>query len=660
MAGRYRLVELLGRGGMGEVWRALDLTLDRSVAVKVLLGGRSQDEALARFRVEAKAAARLDHPRIALLYDIAEHGGLPFLVLALLPGPDLAAELDAHQGGLPVERVLEYGAQAAEGLAAAHAAGVIHRDVKPSNLMLDGNGGIKICDFGIARLEDGSMRLTPSNGVLGTLAYMPPEQVYGEKVDASADVYALGATLFHLLTGRTPYVGPAHTIVTRHLRGEKPPALGSVRPDIPTALGDYVASLLAPDPARRPSAQSIPATLRSFTGAAERPHPRFRVLVDDAERIARSTSHPEAELLATIASLVGGSEPQRARILLADAERAARSVSNPRDRAWTLTKVAKAVTGSAPSRARALLREAERTALFLDPDPQISIFGPIAAAMAVIDPSEAQRMARAIPAPHATALAMADVIGQMALTDAVGAERIARALPETDGPARSLTAVAEAVAATNPAEAERIARSIPDLIPRAQALAKVVTVMAAGDPAHARALLADAEHSVRTATHLGDIGYTADVLAVAMAAMAAADPSRAGALLSKAEGIARTIPTPFARMRASAAVAAAVAPALPAEAERIARAVPEGALFGRAEALEMVAGAVAKAHPIEGERIARSVDERARPWALNAVAEALAGTDPVEAERIARTIRIPSVRAMALLAIAREMAPDGR
>lgn len=177
LAGRYRLAERLGHGGMGEVWRAFDLELHRDVAVKVLLTQVSEDQAeemLARFRREGRAGARLNHPRIAAVHDTGAHESQPFLVLELLPGPDLATLLDRHPEGLPVEKALEYGAQAAEGLAAAHEAGVVHRDVKPSNLMLTGDGMLKLCDFGIARLQDATAGLSVPGVGMGTVAYMPP------------------------------------------------------------------------------------------------------------------------------------------------------------------------------------------------------------------------------------------------------------------------------------------------------------------------------------------------------------------------------------------------------------------------------------------------------------------------------------------------------
>ncbi|HEU5024969.1 MAG TPA: serine/threonine-protein kinase [Spirillospora sp.] len=149
LVGRYRLVELLGWGAMGEVWRATDLHLERDVAVKVMLAnwaGEALHAAMVRFRREGGAAARLNHPHIAVVHDVGEHAGQPFLVLELLPGPDLAGLLERHPGGLPVEQALEYGAQAAEGLAAAHEAGIVHRDVKPSDLVLDRHGKVKVCE----------------------------------------------------------------------------------------------------------------------------------------------------------------------------------------------------------------------------------------------------------------------------------------------------------------------------------------------------------------------------------------------------------------------------------------------------------------------------------------------------------------------------------
>ncbi|MFD7838833.1 protein kinase [Streptomyces sp. NPDC059761] len=278
LAGRYRLQQRLGHGGMGEVWRALDLTLDRPVAVKTLLANRGDDrwhQALARFRREAKAVARLNHPRVAAIHDLAEHHDPPFLVLELLAGPDLAAHLRAHPGGLSIDTVLEYGAQTAEGLAAAHAAGVIHRDIKPHNLMLDGSGTVKVCDFGIARLDDATAGLTLDGQLPGTRAYMAPEQLSGKPVTRAADVYALGATLFHLLTGRLLFPDGLYAAVF-----QDPPPPSSLRSAIPKALDAYLLTLLAKDPSARPPTHTIPARLRALAHQI-----RPELLLDDTMRV---------------------------------------------------------------------------------------------------------------------------------------------------------------------------------------------------------------------------------------------------------------------------------------------------------------------------------------------------------------------------------------
>lgn len=255
VAGRYRVVELLGEGGMGQVWRGEDLRLERPVAVKVLrpnlLQGSVPEEVVLRFEREGRAAARLSHYNIAAVYDVGEHDGLPYLVLEFLHGPNLKGLLDRHPGGLPVEQVLKLGAQAAQGLAAAHAARIVHRDVKPHNLMLTADGTVKVCDFGIARLRDATTNLT-GGAQIGTVAYMAPEQLLGEPVDHRADLYALGATLFQLLTGRHVFTGEdARSVIAQHLAAP-PPALSTLRADAEPELESCLQALLAKAPDQRP------------------------------------------------------------------------------------------------------------------------------------------------------------------------------------------------------------------------------------------------------------------------------------------------------------------------------------------------------------------------------------------------------------------------
>lgn len=276
LAGRYRLDRFLGRGGMGEVWQAVDERLHRRVAIKILLSNPLGDEqlggqALVRFRREGEAAARLNHRNIVAVYDLGEHRELgshgvertcPFLVLEFLEGRDLKKMLHQKPHGLLVEEVLDYGAQACDGLAAAHAAGIVHRDIKPANLMLLADGTIKVCDFGIARLSDATA-LYSGNAKIGTLAYMAPEQFSTSgRIDHRADLYALGATLYHLLTGHPVF--PADDPLALHprtgtvCRPVRAPARGTGTRSMSSSLGTTVPARFKP---QRGEAHKRPAVI---------------------------------------------------------------------------------------------------------------------------------------------------------------------------------------------------------------------------------------------------------------------------------------------------------------------------------------------------------------------------------------------------------------
>ncbi|RST01668.1 hypothetical protein EF910_27010 [Streptomyces sp. WAC07149] len=266
LAGRYRLVERLGQGGIGEVWRAQDVELDRAVAVKVLLEFDASEELLGRFRREASIGARLQHPGLTVVHDIGRHGDRLFMVMELLEGQDLSRLLARTPGvGLPLPQVLDLALQTAEALAAAHAQKVVHRDLKPGNLFLLSDGRLKICDFGIARTADATGGLTVTGRVFGTPSYMAPEQWRGEHVDGSCDLYALGCVLYALLTGAPPFAGTeqAWVLMRMHLE-EAPPALGAVRADLPPALVELVDSLLAKEPGARPDALAVADRLRAL------------------------------------------------------------------------------------------------------------------------------------------------------------------------------------------------------------------------------------------------------------------------------------------------------------------------------------------------------------------------------------------------------------
>src|SRR5690606_30567652 len=197
--GRYRLHSLIGRGGMAEVWRGEDLRLERRVAVK-LLGESTDPDRLARFRREARTVARLSHPNIVTGHDLGVDGGVTYLVMELIEGTSLATRL--AKGPLTVGDAVAIAGQVCDALAAAHAAGIVHRDIKPGNILLTPAGTVKVCDFGIARLLHASpTQLTTTGTVIGTSEYMAPEQASGAPVDGRTDLYALGCVLYAMLTG---------------------------------------------------------------------------------------------------------------------------------------------------------------------------------------------------------------------------------------------------------------------------------------------------------------------------------------------------------------------------------------------------------------------------------------------------------------------------
>jgi eukaryotic-like serine/threonine-protein kinase len=248
LAGRYRLDEPVGSGGSGQVWRAVDLVLERPVAVKLLWPEAAGDPvARARFRAEAHHASCLSHPCVAQVHDFGEcgTGDTPFLVLELVDGSSLAGVLAA--GPLDPADTIEVIAQVAAGLQAAHSAGLVHRDIKPANLLIGRDGQVKITDFGLASVTGGAS-LTTSGLVVGTGAYLAPERVAGECATAASDLYSLGVVGYQCLTGRLPFCGPPAEAALAHLRDPFPPLPDSV----PAELRALVAALTAKKPADRP------------------------------------------------------------------------------------------------------------------------------------------------------------------------------------------------------------------------------------------------------------------------------------------------------------------------------------------------------------------------------------------------------------------------
>jgi eukaryotic-like serine/threonine-protein kinase len=268
LSGRYRLEERIAAGGMGTVHAATDERLHRRVAVKLLKDDLAHDERfVARFEREARAAAALSHPNVAGVFDYGEDGGTRFIVMELAPGRDLARVL-REEGPLSPDRARAIGSQLCAALAHAHAAGLVHRDVKPANVIVADDGRVKVTDFGIARAV-GDSTLTATGSVLGSAHYMAPEQASGSPVTAAADVYSAGIVLYEMLTAALPFTGDSPVSVAMRHVSDEVPAPSAVNPDVPESLDAIVARATAKDPADRwPGAAAMGAALEGTAATA--------------------------------------------------------------------------------------------------------------------------------------------------------------------------------------------------------------------------------------------------------------------------------------------------------------------------------------------------------------------------------------------------------
>jgi hypothetical protein len=287
VADRYVLKAPLGRGGMGVVWHAHDTVLGRSVAVKEVvfppsLPDEERRSAHARVLREARAAARLNHPGAVTLYDVVQHQGHPFIVMELVPASTLA-DLVRTGGPLPPERVAEIGGQVASALEAAHRAGIVHRDVKPGNVMVAEDGGVKLADFGVASLQ-GDPQLTATGLVIGSPAYMAPEQAAGEPSGPPADFWALGATMFFAVEGEPPFDKPSSIATLAAVVNEDPRPMRRAG-----RLAPVIGALLAKDPAARPTGPRLRAELERLAGPAS---PATEVLPAHREEPPASATAP--------------------------------------------------------------------------------------------------------------------------------------------------------------------------------------------------------------------------------------------------------------------------------------------------------------------------------------------------------------------------------
>ena len=254
--GPYRVLAKLGEGGMGEVYRATDTRLERTVALKVLPARVSRDpEYRERFEREARAISRLNHPNICTIHDVGEHDGAAFIVMELVEGETLRHWLE-RQTRTEVAAVTRIATQVAQALGAAHAAGIVHRDIKPDNIIVRPDGSIKVLDFGVAKLAAApdsqvTQAATSAGLIIGTAQYMAPEQARGMAVDSRADVFSLGIVLYELLSGNPPFSGATATDTIVSILQHEPPPVSRHRTDVGTGLSHVVATCLQKDPARR-------------------------------------------------------------------------------------------------------------------------------------------------------------------------------------------------------------------------------------------------------------------------------------------------------------------------------------------------------------------------------------------------------------------------
>jgi eukaryotic-like serine/threonine-protein kinase len=288
ISGRYEIERVVASGGMATVFRAFDTVLERAVALKVLDGDRGEDEeSLQRFLHEARAAARLAHPNIVAVLDRGEQGGRQFIVFEHVDGETLKERV-SREGALPIHDVAEIGAAVARALDCAHENGVVHRDVKPQNVLLTPDGVAKVTDFGIAQ-STASAALTDPGTVLGTSSYIAPEQARGEQVGPATDVYSLGCVLYELLTAAPPYPGETfYAVAVRHVR-DPVPDVRELRPDCPPELASLVARCLAKVPDERPSAAEA---ARELGALAEAPLAPPVMPADERTLVIRRSSGP--------------------------------------------------------------------------------------------------------------------------------------------------------------------------------------------------------------------------------------------------------------------------------------------------------------------------------------------------------------------------------
>ena len=614
----YRVEKQLGQGGMAVVYLARDERLDRMVALKVLAPVLASDEEFRRrFIRESRAAAAVDDPHIIPVFEAGETDGLLYIAMRYVPGRDVLTIMN-DDGPLPPRRAAAIISQVASALDAAHTAGLVHRDVKPANMLVDVRPGrpdhVYLSDFGLSKKTfTTSAGLTGKGQFLGTPDYTSPEQIQGEPPDGRADQYGLACAAFELLTGAPPFRREEATAVMYAHLSEPPPSAASRRTDLPAVVDQVLARALAKAPADRyPSCQTFAEALLQALGTGQ-----HQVSLQTTEDPAPGRPPNQTAWVAT-----QGTGQQR----MPAADAAEDAVSPLSGEAGIPTRdvdvpappPADDADGSVPARARSTQRGSSQKSHEAGRNNQAR------AARLITD---AERIARSITSESSKAKVLAEVAAALAATDPDRAERIARSITSESPKAKVLAEVAAASAATDPdraarlmADADHIARSITDKSEKATALAEVAAALAATDP----------DRAERIARSITSESPKAKVLAEVAAASAATDPDRAARLMADADHIARSITDKSEKATALAEVAAALAATDPDRAERIARSITNE--YFKAKVLVEVAAALAATDPDRAEHTARSiVGEPYEVSALAILAKALAATDPPRA-----------------------------
>jgi predicted Ser/Thr protein kinase len=307
IAGRYELEEVVGHGGMSSVYRAHDSLLERYVALKVLHQQYNEDEDFVeRFKREARSVAQLQHPNIVTVIDRGEEDGRQYIVFEFIDGENLK-ELVVRKGRLGVRDALEIALEVAQGLAFAHEHGLVHRDVKPQNVLLNGDGRAKVTDFGIARSLDVEHGMTQTGTVLGTSNYIAPEQASGQPVDAHTDVYSLGVVLYEMLTGEVPFPGENFVAVAMKHIQEPSPSVLDVRGDVPLRIAEMVDRALEKDPEHRfPTMNAFAAEIESNLAELDRGEDgAVTMVVPAAQRLQRQRHRKRVSRLPLLIGLAG-------------------------------------------------------------------------------------------------------------------------------------------------------------------------------------------------------------------------------------------------------------------------------------------------------------------------------------------------------------------